>query len=521
MKIPKNLLILLTSILLIASCVQKPTAYPLETDTPFVIATITPPPTSTPTYTPSPSPTPTPLPPISVSFYTIRFQYTTKSDWTRLKILNSPNILTYSIRSVSGHPYESNIYFEDNASYRIELNRPPADLSQEPSTSMTIDFAFSAEEPLDQLNLIQEKGAWNYSTLEIFLVSDDEQSLIWEGKQYAEAGNLSIDLQIVNQYKPSVNFIPQQTSEKMLWAIYYPWYQGEQAGWGGWKDPMYTDRPIDHYSSANRTSIENQIRLAQGAGIDGFIVSFSGSGQPDDTCFQNLLDYSSKTGFKIAFLIEGADFSGLTSGSWEDTAAVQTEKVENMIKYVISQYGDHPAYMQINNKPLLFLFGSPLTPTEVWMQILDKLKTARIDASFFGQGYNVTNLEIFDGAFEYGAPDSGDWSSQYSIFNKSLIYRPLLNQDTLPKFWAASVMPGFDNTPLVKWFGTWPLGIIARDNGNFYRTTFEHAIQSNADWIIITSWNEYQENTHIEPSEQFGEEYLRITAEYAERWKNP
>ena len=56
-------------------------------------------------------------------------------------------------------------------------------------------------------------------------------------------------------------------------------------------------------------------------------------------------------------------------------------------------------------------------------------------------------------------------------------------------------------------------------DGEFYRSTFEAALQSDPDWIFITTWNEWWEHTYIEPSEEFGDLYLRITREYAERWK--
>ena len=82
-------------------------------------------------------------------------------------------------------------------------------------------------------------------------------------------------------------------------------------------------------------------------------------------------------------------------------------------------------------------------------------------------------------------------------------------------------MPGFDNTPLVRWFGDWDYSFVDRENGAFYRRMFEAAIKSNADWIVITSWNEFQENTDIEPSEYYGDQYLKITKEYAEKWRSP
>ncbi len=509
MKSPRLFLVLLI-LVLCNSCAPDPT--PTSTPEPTLA------PTATATVTPTPLPTP--LPPIEVRYYTLRFQYETRSDWTRLKLLDAPNILTFSVKEVTGQPYEAGIYQDDPATYRIELNRPPADVSKQPVTSMTIDFAISADAPLGQLKLRQEKGGWYDSKLEIFLLNGGEQISLWKGTQYSEAASLVVDLSPVNQNQPVNSAVARHDTPKMVWAIYYPWYRGDDGGWGGWKDPMYTDHPLDHYSVASRESVENQIRLAQSAGIDGFIVSFSGRGEPALSGIKRLLEVSAETGFKIALMIEGADFSGLTSG--DDVAAAQRIVIVDFIRDGITWFGSHPAYMQVNGKPLLFLFGSNLTPPEIWRQIFDEVKVKGVDATYWGQGYNAANFDLFDGVFEYGAPEDADWSAQYQSIEETLTYRSLLEPDLAKKYWAASVMPGFDNTPLVTWFkGSWPLGITPREDGNYYRATLEHAVQSGADWIVITSWNEYQENTHIEPSENFGDLYLTITAEYVKRWKQP
>jgi len=56
-------------------------------------------------------------------------------------------------------------------------------------------------------------------------------------------------------------------------------------------------------------------------------------------------------------------------------------------------------------------------------------------------------------------------------------------------------------------------------DGEFYRSTFEAALESDPDWIFITSWNEWWEHTYIEPSELYGDQYLRMTREFARQWK--
>ena len=59
--------------------------------------------------------------------------------------------------------------------------------------------------------------------------------------------------------------------------------------------------------------------------------------------------------------------------------------------------------------------------------------------------------------------------------------------------------------------------MLFRSDGAFYRSTWEAALASDPDWVFITMWNEWWEHTHIEPSEKFGDQYLRITEEYSNK----
>ena len=42
---------------------------------------------------------------------------------------------------------------------------------------------------------------------------------------------------------------------------------------------------------------------------------------------------------------------------------------------------------------------------------------------------------------------------------------------------------------------------------------------SRPDWIFIATWNEWWENTHIEPSRLYGDQYLRITWDQYRAWR--
>jgi hypothetical protein len=73
--------------------------------------------------------------------------------------------------------------------------------------------------------------------------------------------------------------------------------------------------------------------------------------------------------------------------------------------------------------------------------------------------------------------------------------------------WVAPAAPGFDSRLLG---GT---TMIDRKDGKTLRTEIEAALQSMPDAIGLISWNEFSENTHIEPSEKYDHHYLEVLAE--------
>jgi hypothetical protein len=73
--------------------------------------------------------------------------------------------------------------------------------------------------------------------------------------------------------------------------------------------------------------------------------------------------------------------------------------------------------------------------------------------------------------------------------------------------WIAPAAPGFD-ARLVG--GS---SIVERKDGETLRTEMAAAYQSAPDAIGLISWNEFSENSHIEPSQNYGNRSLKILTE--------
>jgi hypothetical protein len=54
---------------------------------------------------------------------------------------------------------------------------------------------------------------------------------------------------------------------------------------------------------------------------------------------------------------------------------------------------------------------------------------------------------------------------------------------------------------------------VPREDGRTLRTEYATALRSSPDALGLISWNEFSENTYVEPSKQFGHRYLDVLAE--------
>jgi hypothetical protein len=513
----RRLLSLLVSSTLVAGCTTL--SQPPLRSTPTllhpaitpVLETVTPIPSATATTFPSP----TPLPPTTISFYHLRIEYTTTSPWTTLSLETMEGLLTSRLISVDGNPGTAQVVPSPTGELALQLNRADQDmwLDQPWSIGMTVDIALDPQSIDRPLQFQQEKGAWFQSIVRIYLIAGEQPVMIREIIQAVEHAHFTLDLSTLSQYSPSQVQVSRSAPDHMIWAFYYPWYRGAVSGWGGWADPMYTDRPLNHYRTDDPQAIARQIDQARSAGIDGFIVSYSGPESLYAACLPCMLDLAQERGFFITLYLETINPDAQPRAAWD------SETISSWLEYALSTYGSHPAFMRVGGKPLIVVYSSAYTPLETWESIFSELSERGLEASYMADGYDLANLQLFDGIHQYGVSPAADYGQLYASLGRLVSYHALLDEDPTSKIWAATVMPGFDNTPLVRWFRDWEHLLIPRDDGDFYRSTLELATNSQADWIIVTSWNEYQENTHIEPSELYGDQYLAITREYAQRWR--
>ena len=80
-----------------------------------------------------------------------------------------------------------------------------------------------------------------------------------------------------------------------------------------------------------------------------------------------------------------------------------------------------------------------------------------------------------------------------------------------------TISPGYDDRPLLDPVRDRnPFREVPRHDGATYRRTIDFALRQKAlpDITLVATFNEFHENTNIEPASRTGDAYMRITADY-------
>ncbi len=284
-------------------------------------------------------------------------------------------------------------------------------------------------------------------------------------------------------------------SEHLVLAFYYNWYDEKSFG------PKKTsDQPVTPYKSADRATIERQVDQAKQAGIDGFVVSWYGPREAADnqteTNLRTLLDVARQKGFKVA-----VDFE--TNGPFFKSKS----DVQTALASLLSTHANHPAYLKVNGKPVVFFWQNSRFNVNDWSVMREAVDPLH-QSIWIGEGTNLDYLRVFDGHHLYNIAWSADPRAEVIKWGKRVREKAI--ELGAFKYFIGTAMPGFDNR-LVSSGATYR----PRSDGEYFRQSFTGVTQSNADWAMITSFNEWAEGSQIEPSTTYGNQYLNLAAELA------
>jgi Glycosyl hydrolase family 99 len=277
---------------------------------------------------------------------------------------------------------------------------------------------------------------------------------------------------------------PGNAPEALL-AYYYIWY--DHSSWRRAK----TDYPLlGRYSSDDVRVLRTHVREAKHAGISGFIVSWK-STKTLDRRLAKLVAVARSEDFKLAIIYQGLDFR---------RNPLPTSRVARDLRRFVRRYG-HDRVFDVFGKPLVIWSGTwRFTRRQVAAVTASVRPALLVEASEKDVAGYERLADAVDGDAYY-------WSSVNPYTDRGYHAKLSAMAEAVHAhqgLWFPPAAPGFDARRVG---GT---RVVPRANGETLRREIDAAVQSSPDAIALISWNEFSENSHVEPSIRYGRRYLDI-----------
>ncbi|MFK0172130.1 glycoside hydrolase family 71 protein [Streptomyces sp. NPDC090306] len=270
--------------------------------------------------------------------------------------------------------------------------------------------------------------------------------------------------------------------------------QGKHAAYGG----LLRDRPQPVPSKTGDwqlADMEQEVRTAIGAGIDGFSV--------------DLLSLSGPNWDRVRLLMRAAQAvdPGFRIMPMPDMTALHTDPA-TLAKALGELAASPNAYRLGDGRLVVSPFKAEAQSVDWWRQVM---------ASLSGQHGTKTALVPLFLQFAAHAEEFAPISYGFSAWgSRSYNAQEHITADVelahkLGKKWMqpVSVQDARPNQGIYDEAG----------NTETLRATWTHAIDDGADWVQLTTWNDYSETTQFAPSLHNGYTYLDLSSYYLTRFK--
>lgn len=315
--------------------------------------------------------------------------------------------------------------------------------------------------------------------------------------------------------KPAA-IVSHSRSTRLVLAHYFTWFDESN-----WDDCNISagDAPLVPYNSDSPATVANHIQMAREIGLDGFLLHWFAPNDRTDHNFETLLQQSAGTNFASTVVF--------SRHFWPGTPAAGPQTIAAALRHILTRYGGHPNFLRVDGKPVIFftdMYRTPPTgqsPVDFWSQMRAQVDPQR-QSVWIAEGLDPAYLDVFDGMYVFKITHAG----YPADFKKSAEWgrrvRAWGEKSGQEKLWLATISPGWDDT---RSGCKTDLRVgsnahrVGRVDGKTYRATFEAALQSNPNWLLVGSFNEWVEGTYIEPSRRYGDRYMQLTQEFAREFR--
>jgi len=306
-------------------------------------------------------------------------------------------------------------------------------------------------------------------------------------------------------------------------ALYYLWYGTPQKS-GKWlhQDGVEAEKKsiashahfpaLGAYDSTDPAVIDKHLDQAKSAGIDTLVCSWWGRQDATDKALRALVAAAAGKGLTVAVMWEKLP------GNRDAEAAAAD------LSYLMETFGKQPGYLREGDRPVIFALAPVCSAlsADQWATVLGDLATKSAPGvRIIGEGASQADVLLWDGlqTLSY-LPRMSERSPTVCARVQADIYRvPILLGRAAGRISVVTLSPGCDDRKQSARAGSKTSLVIEREEGGLYRALWEQALRDSPDWVLINSFNQWHSGTEIEPSAEFGEQYLTLTRDFAARFK--
>ncbi|MBN2274788.1 MAG: T9SS type A sorting domain-containing protein [Bacteroidales bacterium] len=300
-----------------------------------------------------------------------------------------------------------------------------------------------------------------------------------------------------------------QTEDKKVLIHYMGWFGAGEHG-RHWSCKQPHTPLIGYYSSLSWATQMYHILLSWSCGIDGLVINVKDI--YDEECMKTLVQT-----LKRLYAMNLSYFSYDYSISYDDQGLLNTEAAINKFMYLRDYILPEPIdFLRYNGTPAVFAFNYPneYLTAEQYSAALDDVFPTGKPILVWNQ-IESTASGYVNSFYPWVEPGGNVWNgTNWGKVYLDWFYPELDKYSNKLDFVTGGVWAGFDDRNNECWGGTrW----IDRQEGWVYEKTWEYINNYSGivpiQWVLLETWNDWNEGTEIEPSLESGYQYLIKTIE--------
>ncbi|NMH29343.1 glycoside hydrolase family 71/99-like protein [Flavobacterium silvaticum] len=313
-----------------------------------------------------------------------------------------------------------------------------------------------------------------------------------------------------------------KTNSMKLYAHYMPWFETKESSgnnqWG-YHWTMANQNPdiinpngqrqiaahyyplIGPYHSGDHDVIENHLLLMKYSGIDGILIDWYGTYNINDFAAlkqntEQIVAVCAEIGLEYAIVYEDRFLNDIVNAGLAGTRAIGAR---TDMTYLKNNFFSQDNYIAVNGKPLLLNFGPITLMTETeWTTAFSNLDPK---PTFLTLWNNTAAGNNASGEFAWVYENNTNLQNFY--------------QNRMPTLDVAmgSAYPGFND--FYQEGGTSTVIGWTIPHGTTLQTTLQMAQTAGVDMLQLVTWNDFGEGTMLEPTVEFGYDYVNQIKTFA------